>query len=177
VAALLVIALRVFVPLTILRWPLGGALLAMALDAVDVVLVDLFAKILGEPPEFGPIYPALDKVLDTWYLSLELFVAWRDWPERLLRRTAAVLFAWRVIGVVAFDATGIGPLLLVFPNLFENFYLYVVIVRRWAPRLLPHSLATLALVLVVLLIPKLVQEWVLHFVEFHPWQFLKNFGG
>jgi len=177
VAALIVIALRVVVPLSILRFPLGGALVAMALDAFDVVLVDALAGAIGEQPEFGPVYASLDKVLDTWYLGIELYVAWTRWPEQLLRRTAAALFAWRVIGVVAFELTAIRPLLLVFPNLFENVYLYVTIVRRWAPRLVPRSPGSLVIVLGVLLVPKLAQEWLLHFQQFHPWQWLKGQPG
>ena len=37
-AALIVIALRVVLPLTILRWPLAGGILALVIDALDVVL-------------------------------------------------------------------------------------------------------------------------------------------
>jgi hypothetical protein len=177
VAALIVIALRAVVPLSILRFPLGGAVACLLLDAFDVVLVDILAQLLGKPPEFGAVYPALDKVLDTWYLGVELFVAWTRWPERLLRRTAAALFAWRLVGVIAFELTAVRPLLLVFPNLFENFYLYVIVVRRWFPRLVPHTVIGLAVTLVVLLIPKLAQEWLLHFAQFHPWQWLKSTFG
>jgi hypothetical protein len=173
VAAAVVIGLRVLVPLSILRFPLAGALLAMVLDALDVVLVDALAGLIGEPPGFGPRYSQIDKALDTWYLALELVVAWRRWPERTLRRTAALLFAWRLIGVVAFEVTRIRPLLLVFPNLFENFYLYVTVVRRWFPRLLPKTAVSLVLVLLILLIPKLAQEWTLHFIQFHPWEWIK----
>ena len=45
--ALIVIALRLVLPLTILRWPLAGGLLALVVDAVDVVLVDAIAGVLG----------------------------------------------------------------------------------------------------------------------------------
>ena len=176
-AILIVIALRALVPLSILRYPLGGAVACLLLDAFDVVLVDALAGLLGEPAEFGPVYPALDKVLDTWYLGIELFVAWTRWPERALRWTAAGLFAWRFVGVVLFELTAVRPLLLVFPNLFENFYLYVTVCRKWAPRLLPRRWITLLTVLVVLLLPKLAQEWLLHFAQFHPWQWLKTTFG
>ena len=54
-AAFLVIAIRIVIPLTILRWPLAGGLIAVVVDAVDVALVDAFATLLGEPPEFGPM--------------------------------------------------------------------------------------------------------------------------
>jgi hypothetical protein len=171
--ALIVIALRLVVPLTILRWPLAGGVLAMVVDALDVVLVDAVAQALGQPPEFGPFYAQIDKWLDLYYLGLELVVV-RRWPELLPRRAATGLFAWRLIGVILFEITAYRPLLVVFPNLFENLYLYVLVVRRWFPRLMPRSVAQTLLVLVILLIPKLVQEWVLHWEELHPWQWLRE---
>ena len=172
-AALIVIGLRLLVPLSILRWPLAGALASMLLDAVDVILVDAIASVLGQPGEFGPLYAQIDKWLDLWYLSLELVVT-RRWREPLVRRAAAGLFAWRLIGVILFEITASHPLLFIFPNLFENFYLYVLIVRRFAPRLEPRTRLQLAAVLAVLLIPKLVQEYVLHVEELHPWQWLRE---
>lgn len=172
-AAIIVIALRLVVPLTILRWPLAGALASMVLDAVDVILVDAIASVLGEPGEFGPFYAQIDKWLDLWYLSLELVVV-RRWTETLVRRAATGLFVWRLIGVILFEISGDRQLLFVFPNLFENLFLYVLIVRRFAPRLEPRTGAQLALVLVVLFIPKAIQEYVLHWEELHPWQWLRE---
>jgi hypothetical protein len=171
--AIIVIALRLIVPLTILRWPLAGGLLAMVVDALDVVLVDALAGALGQPPEFGPFYAQIDKWLDLYYLGLELMVV-RRWPEMLPRRAATGLFAWRLIGVIAFEITAYRPLLVVFPNLFENVYLYILVVRRWLPRLMPTTIAQTLLVLVALLIPKEIQEWVLHWEELHPWQWLRE---
>ena len=172
-AVAIVIALRVVVPFSILRWPIGGALASMLVDALDVVLVDALARVFGEPLEFGAFYSQIDKWLDTWYLGLEAFVAWR-WPESMLRRVAIALFAWRLLGVILFEATASRELLLVFPNLFENFYLFVVIARRFAPQLLPRTWGRLGLVLVLLWIPKIVQEWVLHWEQLHPWQWLRE---
>lgn len=172
-AVAIVIGLRLILPLSILRWPLGGGLLSMAIDAFDVVLVEAIARLLGEPPEFGPLYPQIDKWLDLWYLSLELVVT-RRWTASQLRRTAAALFAWRLIGVILFELTATRPLLVVFPNLFENFYLYVLITMRWFPRLVPRSIGQVVLVLVVLYVPKAVQEWLLHWEQAKPWQWLRD---
>ena len=108
-AVAIVIAMRLILPLSILRWPLAGGLLAMLVDALDVVLVDALAKALGEAPEFGPFYAQIDKWLDMYYLSLELVVS-RRWIEPMLRRTAAGLYAWRLIGVVLFELTADRPL-------------------------------------------------------------------
>lgn len=173
-AVIIVIVLRLLVPLSILRWPLAGGLLSMVLDALDVVLVDGLASVFGEPGEFGPFYAQIDKWLDLWYLSLELVVVRRRWDPSIVRTAATLLFVWRLIGVILFEITGERPLLFVFPNLFENLYLYVLIVRRLAPRLEPRSLPELLLVLVVLFIPKMFQEWILHVDELHPWQWLRE---
>ena len=172
-AALIVIAIRGLVPLTILRWPLAGGILSLVVDAVDVVLVDAIAGLLGEPGEFGPTYAQIDKWLDVYYLGLEVLVA-RRWAEVNLRWAAYLLFAWRLIGVILFEITIVRPLLLVFPNLFENFFLFVLIARRWFPRFLPRTVGQTILVNVVLLIPKEVQEYILHWEELHPWQWLRE---
>ena len=172
-AAAIVIALRLILPITILRWPLAGGVLAMLIDALDVVLVDALAKALGEAPEFGPFYAQIDKWLDTYYLGLELVVS-RRWVEPILRRTAAGLFAWRLIGVILFEITAQRPLLVVFPNLFENLFLYVLLARRFAPNLLPRTWRQMLIVLVVLFVPKAIQEWVLHWEQLHPWQWLRE---
>lgn len=172
-AVVIVIALRLVVPLSILRWPLAGGLVSMVLDAVDVILVDAIATVLGEPGEFGPFYAQIDKWLDLWYLSLELVVV-RRWTDSIARPTATVLFGWRLIGVILFEVTGSRPLLVVFPNLFENLYLYILIVRRFAPKLEPRTWPQMALVLIVLFIPKAIQEYILHWEELHPWQWLRE---
>lgn len=171
--AIVVIALRIVLPLTILRWPLAGGLLALVIDAVDVVLVDAIAGLLGQPPEFGPVYAQLDKYLDTSYLALEIIVA-RRWPEANLRRAAYLLFAWRLLGVILFEITVYRPLLVVFPNLFENFFIYVLVTKRWFPRFVPRTVAQTVLVNVILLVPKELQEYVLHWEELHPWQWLRE---
>ena len=172
-SALIVIAIRLLVPLTILRWPLAGGLLALVIDAVDVVLVDAIAGVLHQPPEFGPIYAQLDKWLDLYYLTLELVVV-RRWEEMVPRRTAEVLFGWRLVGVILFEITLVRPLLLVFPNLFENYFLYILVARRWFPRFVPRTVKQSVLVSVLLLIPKELQEYVLHYAQLHPWQWLRE---
>jgi hypothetical protein len=159
---LLIVGLRVALPLLILRAPLAGGLLAMALDALDVVLIELIG--LGG---FGSHYAQLDKGLDTYYLTLELVVALR-WASPWARWPAIALFADRALGVALFETTGARWLLLLFPNLFENWWLYCAAVERFAARLYPRSFATTATPLVLLLIPKLGQEWLLHYQEAQP---------
>ena len=161
----IVIAIRLLVPMSIVRWPLGGAIASMLIDAIDVVLIELIG--LGGFSH----YAALDKGLDIYYLSFEAYVA-LSW-EPLAKWPALSLFAYRAIGFVAFEVTQQRALLLVFPNVFENFYLaYLVLMRTVASwHLTPLRLVAL---LVAVTLPKLFQEYMLHFAEVQPWDWIKR---
>ena len=151
---LIIVAIRLLVPVTILRWPLLGGVLSLIADALDIVLATLL--------DLGGLwnYHNLDKYLDTYYLAIECIVAqkWQDLP----RWTATALFGYRVIGVILFEATNIRMFLFFFPSLFENFFLFYAAVQQFVPayELTPRRLA---LWLVVLLIPKMVQEYFIHY--------------
>ena len=165
---IVIILLRVIVPLIILRRPLAGGIIAMVLDALDVVLVELISE-----GGMGDHYSAIDKGLDTWYLGLEAWVAWH-WTERIPRLIAVWLFAWRLIGVILFEITNQRWLLFAFPNLFEHWYLFVLIVWRWLPGVRLDTWRRAFIWLVVLYIPKLGQEYLLHVAEAQPWDWVKN---
>jgi hypothetical protein len=165
---LIVIALRIVIPLMILRFPLAGGVVAMLLDAADVVLIEMIG--LGG---FGGHYPELDKALDTYYLTLELIVALR-WTSPYARIPAAALYVYRGLGVIAFETTHLRVMLFIFPNLFENWWLYVVVVARFFPTLYPRSVRSVAVPLFLLLIPKMAQEYLLHYAEAEPWDWLKH---
>src|SRR5262245_55908879 len=139
---LIIIALRLLVPLTIFRWPLAGGLAAMLLDGLDVVLIELIPG-----GSFGDHYHTLDKLLDTYYLTIELIVALR-WKNPWAKWPAAVLFGYRLAGVALFELTQARIMLFIFPNLFENWWLYVVIVRRFRPQWEPHSVPSTVVPLV-----------------------------
>ena len=165
---LIIIGLRLVVPLSIFRYPLAGGIAAMLLDGADVILIELIPG-----GSFGGHYHVLDKVLDSYYLGIELIVALR-WKNPYAKWPAVALFVYRAIGVVLFEITQRRIMLFVVPNLFENWWLYVVIVEQFWPRLAPHSVKSTAIPLVLLLIPKMGQEYLLHFMEAQPWNFLKK---
>jgi hypothetical protein len=162
---LIIVLLRLVVPASIFRWPLAGGLASMLLDALDVALIEMVG--LGGFDN----YAALDKGLDMYYLSFELIVSLR-W-EPMARLTSVALFGYRALGFVIFEATQERVFLLIFPNLFENFYVAYLLLLRFAPRfvLTPPRLAAL---LVVLLLPKLAQEYLLHYAEAQPWDWIKR---
>lgn len=165
---LIIIALRLVVPLLILRWNLAGGVIAMLLDGADVILIEVIGR-----GGFGNHYAELDKILDSYYYSLELFVALR-WRSPWARTPTIALFIYRAIGVVLFETTQRRIFLFFFPNLFENWWLYVVVVRQFWPRLYPCSIKTTAIPLALLLIPKMGQEYLLHYTEAKPWNWFKE---
>ena len=60
------------------------------------------------------------------------------------------------------------------PNVFENFYLLVAGAKTVAPRLRLDSWKGITILLAVAAIPKIAQEYIMHFTEFPTWIFLKR---
>lgn len=152
----IVLAIRLTVPLTIFRWPLLGGLLSIIADSIDIVIFD----IAGFPAHGS--YQEWDKALDCFYLAIEVIVA-QQW-QTLPRVTATGLFAYRMIGVTLFEVTDARPLLLVFPNLFELYFLFVLTTKRFYPAYELTPRRTIGW-LGALLIPKLGQEYLLHYAR------------
>lgn len=165
---LVVIALRLIVPLFIFRKPLPGTIAALLLDALDVVIVEFFGE-----GGMGEHYHSLDKLLDLYYLGICAYVSW-TWTERLPRLIALSLFAYRVVGVALFEVFGWRPLLFIFPNLFENWFIFVLVVWRFFPGADLNSWKRSLVWLFVLYIPKLGQEYLLHVAQAQPWDWIKT---
>ncbi len=164
----LIVALRALVPLLIFRWNLAGALLAIAADGSDAIIQDL----LGVEPLRG-WYHEFDKVFDTYYLGIELVVGWR-WCDPVARWMLAGLFGLRLCGVVAFELTGLRPLILFSPNVFENYYLVLAGLRSVRPGYRLGGWREAALWLLVVAPPKLLQEYVMHYREAQTWRFVRD---
>ena len=176
VSAIIVLVLRLLIPATIFRYRITGAIASMVIDMLDVVLVDALQVALGEDQVgFGEHYQRFDKCLDMYYLTIEAIVC-LSWSNNLARNAAIGLFLIRLVGIGAFELTGeeFRKLIFFFPNLFENFFLYYIICDRFWPRLIPTKISTLIVVLVILYIPKFFQEYILHFAEVKPWQWIRS---
>lgn len=151
-----VVAARFLVPLAIPRWPLPGVLASIAVDAADQ---SVFEALLGtELPGYQPY----DKALDVYSLSVTMLATLRNWRSRPAVQIAHLLFYLRLVGVAAFELSGWRPLLLLFPNTFEYFFVFYEVVRAgWSPlRLGTRSLLRAAAVIWVGV--KLPQEYWLH---------------
>jgi hypothetical protein len=117
------VAFRVASALPTLRWPFAGALIALVADFADLFLMDAIGGISD--------YQRLDKLCDLAYIATFLIVALR-WSG-LERAIALVLFAYRMIGEVAFELSGERALLLLFPNVFEFWFVAVAARRHYRP--------------------------------------------
>jgi hypothetical protein len=122
----LIIALvRVLGSLPVLRWAFAGGVLAVLVDFSDLFLMNLL--------DLGGVsnYQAMDKWLDQVYMALFLVVALR-WPDPA-RAVAVVLYLFRLAGFVLFELTGNREVLVLFPNLFEFWFLFVASLRHVLP--------------------------------------------
>ena len=156
-----VILIRLVVPLSILRWPLIGGMLAILADISDVFILEKF----GWGIFAGESYHVFDKSLDAYYLGLECWVA-AHWQDARASRIAVGLFAMRVAGLVVFQTTGSRAAFVAAPNVFENVYLL------WF--LLPGLRSRLGLLLVIAAVPKVVQEILMHYWQFGTWEYFRN---
>lgn len=168
IVGITVIVLRLLVPLSMLRWPLGGMILSILTDGADVMIFEKFGGGF-----WGDNYHAADKVFDIYYLSLAFIVVHR-WKDALARRTAKILFLWRFLGFVAFELTGFRPTFFFAPSIFENFYVFWLVLLKFFPRFRLTPLQLICLLLIAGF-PKVIQEYVMHFkYPDQTWHFLRD---
>jgi hypothetical protein len=152
---------RVAGSLLVLRWPFWGGVAAVVCDLFDLLLFNLFAVRGGWPGIDPGTYQAFDKWADQVYLAAFLYVALRDFAPGP-RLIAAALWLFRFAGFLAFEAGWVPrEALLLFPNLFEPWFIAVAFTLRYRPAF-GWTPARSAVALAVLLGAKLLQEWALH---------------
>lgn len=148
-----IIAVRIGGALPVLRWPFFGGWVAIGTDLSDLFLRSYL--------QLGGVsnYQSFDKWLDQVYLALFLAVAlrWRG-PARSV---AVCLYAFRLVGFFVFEVSGERWTLLLFPNVFEFWFLFVAGARHWWPGF-PYRAGPIGAVLAPLLVLKLFQEYALH---------------
>lgn len=162
----IIIFLRLLIPLSIFPFPFAGGLSSLFLDGLD-----WWINFFG----FSNIhqgYQNLDKLLDIYYLTIEALVVW-SWKDKRVKLIALGMFFYRVVGVVLFELTGMGIFLFIFPNIFENLFLFYMLCRkilRVEPKIPP---GLLYFCLMILLIPKMIQEYSQHVALIWNWQHIK----
>jgi hypothetical protein len=153
---LIIAAARVAGSLPVLRWPLLGGIVALLVDQSDLFMMNLID--LGGVSD----YQRFDKYLDQVYMLTFLAVAVR-W-EAVPRSVALGLYGYRLAGFLVFEATGSRDILLLFPNVFEFWFLFVAGIKTFRVDFAytPAQLAASAAVLVPL---KLFQEYAIHYAR------------
>ena len=154
-----VAAARFLLPLTIPRYPLPGIVAALVLDGVDQTIFQQFTSL----PLEG--YQGYDKALDIYYLTIAYISTLRNWVNRFALQVSRSLFYWRLAGVALFELTHLRPLLLIFPNTFEYFFIFYEVYRlRWDPKRMTRKLLIGAAAFIWIAI-KLPQEYWLHILQ------------
>ena len=119
----IIAAVRVAGSLPVLRWPLAGAFIAIFVDLSDLFLRDWLD--LGGVKD----YQRFDKSLDQVYMLTFLLVALRWQP--IPRNIATALYAFRLVGSAAFEVTGVRAVLILFPNAFEYWFIFVAALKHF----------------------------------------------
>jgi hypothetical protein len=164
----LVVAARFAVPLLIPRYPLPAILAALVIDGVDQTIFQQFTSL----PLEG--YQGYDKALDIYYLTIAYISTLRNWSNHFAFQVSRFLFYWRLAGVALFEITHLRPLLLIFPNTFEYFFIFYEAYRlRWDPKGMSQRLVIGAAAFIWIVI-KLPQEWWIHIAQLDTTDFIKE---
>lgn len=163
----LVVASRLLLPLILPLSPLYGILACMILDAADQSILQAFGVQFVH-------YQNYDKALDTYYLAIAYLATMRNWENVTAFRIGGALFYYRLVGVTAFELSGVRPLLAAFPNSFEPFFVYYELVRRRGDPMLLTRNAMLVLVGVIWFVVKLPHEWWIHIAKLDATDFIKT---
>ncbi len=155
----IVAAARFLLPLTIPRYPLPGIIASLVLDGVDQTIFQQFTNLSLEG------YQGYDKALDIYYLAVAYISTLRNWSNRFAFQVSRFLFYWRLVGVALFELTHLRPLLLIFPNTFEYFFIFYEAYRlRWDAGRMSKRLLVGAAALIWIVI-KLPQEYWIHIAQ------------
>jgi hypothetical protein len=153
-----VVASRFLVPLLIPRFPLPAVLSALVIDGIDQ---SVFHALGYDPPG----YQGYDKAMDVYYLAIAYVSTLRNWTSGSAFEVARFLYFYRLVGVTAFELTDWRPLLLIFPNTFEYFFIaYEVVRTRRDPRRYAMRF-WVWLAAAIWVFVKLPQEWWIHIAK------------
>jgi hypothetical protein len=164
----LVVGARFFVPLLIPRFPLPAVVTALVLDGVDQSIFQAFTSL----PLEG--YQSYDKALDIYYLSIAYISTLRNWTNQFAFEISRFLYYYRLVGVVLFESTQIRTLLLIFPNTFEYFFIFLEAASlRWDMRKMTRRFLIGSAAFIWIFI-KLPQEYWIHVAQLDTTDFIKE---
>jgi len=154
-----VVAARFFVPFAIPKYPLPGVLASLIIDGIDQTIFQQYTNLPLDK------YQGYDKALDIYYLTVTYLSTFRIWTNLFAFQLNRFLFFYRLSGVTLFELIQLRPLLMIFPNTFEYFFIFYEIVRlKWNPGRLSrlHLVGAAALIWIFI---KLPQEYIIHIAQ------------
>jgi hypothetical protein len=154
-----VLALRLVVPLWIPKIPLPAIVACLVIDGVDQTIFQSWTDLdlTG--------YQSYDKALDVYYLTIAYLSTMRNWDNAIAFNASRFLLYYRLVGVMLFEFLSARALLLIFPNTFEYFFIFIEAVRtRWTSAKMSRGLV-LGAVAVIWIVIKLPQEYWIHIAQ------------
>lgn len=137
------------------------------LGGLSVILIDFSDLIIMNSLDFGGVsnYQSLDKILDLFYMSYFLIISLK-W-NNAIKKISFTLFFIRIIGLVFFELSGIRLLLVIFPNIFEFWFIGITFLKF---RKINISNSKIIWILLISTIVKIIQEITLHY-----WKIFDNY--
>ncbi len=154
-----VVGVRFFIPFLIPWYPLPGVLAALVADGIDQTIFQQYTNLPLDN------YQGYDKALDIYYLTITYMSTYRTWTNRYGLKVDQFFFYYRLVGITLFELLQFRPLMMIFPNTFEYFFIFYETVRlKWDPRRLrkTHIIAAGALIWIFI---KLPQEFIIHIAQ------------
>lgn len=162
---LLLTVFRFLAPLLIFRNPKFTIFLAIVFDSLDY---QFFPRTL---PNWYEYYSHWDKVMDTYQAGIFFLYMHFRWSSVVHKRIGYALWILRTVGVVFYELTAWRLILFVFPDLFENFFVFIEYAYHSSFKLFRSLTEVPILVaLTILGILKLIQEYFIHIRQVLPWQ-------
>lgn len=153
---LILTLLRLLIPLLIFRWPIIGMFASMYLDLQD------FNYFTIRNNQDMVNYQTWDKIMDIYYLTIAFYTT-LSWKEILAKKLSMLLYSYRALGVAILFFVHTRSLLVVFPNIFENFFLFYILFKRLTNNArLFTSVPITTIILASIIIPKIIAEYYLH---------------
>ena len=136
---ILIAIIRITGSLFTLKWAFIGSIFAVFIDLSDLFLQDFL--------DMGGIrnYQAFDKILDVFYMSIFLF---------------------RLLGLLIFEITQDRIFLLLFPNIFEFWFVLVTGLKLFMKEKTILKPRIIIISLFISGVLKIFHEWVLHGIKF-----------
>lgn len=153
-----IILVRLVVPVLVWWFPLLGSLLGILADNFDVVILDSMGV------KDYTMYNPIDKGLDT-YLYFIQFLTLSRWLNTRAKKVGRWLFGYRLLGVILYELTQWRWLLVVFPNVFVTYFIVYLICLNWFKFDPMKTVKSAIIFLILLAIPKIIQEYLFHVVQ------------